>query len=156
MTIYDNDGNKINESGMSAAGSVMEMPSVGDASTPELSMGYILSQIEKVRSDSSFFQEALKMAIEIPADQPHSHSGAHKAQAIGEIVKQREMTNQRLLKTYEKMYDDLRPARDEGITSEQTKIKMLEVASQMVKDNEEFAEHFAEHFGEAMRELFKN
>ena len=35
--------------------------------------------------------------------------GQAKAQALGDVVKCREATNQQLLKMYEKMYDDLKP-----------------------------------------------
>lgn len=43
---------------------------------------------------------------------PDNIQGQAKAQAICDIVKCRETTNQQMLSMYEKMYDDLKPATD--------------------------------------------
>ena len=174
MNIYDNDGNVISDDNMhSESGTAVGlgtfqmpkgMPGAESSAVPELSLGYILGQIEKIRADSAHIHESLKAVIEIPADSSGSRSGAEKAEAIGRIVSSREATHQRLLETYEKMYSDLRPVRDDRIVSNQasiqanneTKIKMLEVAREMVQENDEFAEHFAQYFGEAMKDAFRN
>ncbi len=77
---------------------------------PEFSMGYILSRMDKIINDTEYIRttlEALK-DFEISGNANDNASQA-KAEAIGEVVKCRETTNQQILSMLEKMYEDLKP-----------------------------------------------
>ena len=89
-----------------------------DVQTPAMdkpSMNYVLLQIENITAQTAYLNEALQKLGEMAdgdnADgmSPGNTLGQAKAQAIGDIVRCRETTNQQLLKLYEKMYDDLKP-----------------------------------------------
>lgn len=78
------------------------------ATAPELSMSYILAQIGNIAAETSYLKEAISELGEMPvACGPGDIAGQAKAQALGDIVRCRETTNQQLLKFYEKVYDDL-------------------------------------------------
>ena len=78
------------------------------ATAPELSMSYILAQIGNIAAETSYLKEAISELGEMPvAYSPGDIAGQAKAQALGDIVRCRETTNQQLLKFYEKVYDDL-------------------------------------------------
>ena len=64
----------------------------------KLSMNYILGQIERIAEQTAHLHEAIAALV-----------GSGKAQAIADVVRCRETTNQQLLKLYEKMYNDLKP-----------------------------------------------
>lgn len=79
------------------------------AHNAEYSVPYILSQIEAIRKDNSYFSEILSMLSELGAGSPGEAGspgdlmGQAKADAIGHMVSARESTNQRMLQIYEKM-----------------------------------------------------
>jgi hypothetical protein len=83
----------------------------------KFSLNYVLEQIEKISSQTEYITRAFDAVTsiengEIPeCGSPGNMTGQAKAEAIGEIVKSRETTNQKLLQLYEKMYDDLKPAK---------------------------------------------
>ena len=74
---------------------------------PELTVGYILKQIEKIRADNEHIIKALDSLTNLTASQ--FDSGAEKAKGIAEIVKCREATNLQLINFYEKLYLDINP-----------------------------------------------
>jgi hypothetical protein len=80
-------------------------------------MNYVLEQIEKIAAQTEYLTRAFDAVTRIDDGEnpecgsPGNDTGAAKAQAIGEMAKSREATNQRLLQIYEKMYDDLKPVR---------------------------------------------
>ena len=77
---------------------------------PNLSINYILAQMERIAADTKYIESALeKLGNMALPDAPVSSniSGHSAAQAIGNIIVSRETTNQRLLQMYERMYDDL-------------------------------------------------
>lgn len=84
------------------------------SSNDKLSMNYVLDQIEKIAAQTDLLNNAIEklgqMADGDNADHmsPGNTLGQAKAEAIGDIVRCRETTNQQLLKLYEKMYDDLK------------------------------------------------
>ena len=79
------------------------------------SIEYILSQIVKIQEQTEYLNTAIEK-LSLMGDgesggpgSPGNIQGQAKAQAIGDIVRCRETTNQKMLSLYEKMYDDLRP-----------------------------------------------
>ncbi len=77
---------------------------------PELTVGYILSQIEKIQQDNEHVLKALNSLENIVInDGSGDIANQARGAAIGEIVESREATNQRLIAFYEKLYDDIKP-----------------------------------------------
>lgn len=71
----------------------------------ELNLAYILEQIARIQSDIVYLNEAIqKLSVTTDPDSNY----IHKANALGQIVCNRETTNQQLLRFYEKLYDDWR------------------------------------------------
>ena len=96
---------------------------------PELTVGYILSQIEKIRQENEYIYKALETLSGIESGQgPGDVAGQGKAIGIADTVKCREATNQKLIAFYEKLYDDIKPPRS-------TKEMALEIVSQAVNHN---------------------
>lgn len=73
----------------------------------EITVKYILEQIEKIRSDSKYIYEALEKLESVIPSSPADIGSQAKAQGIETVVQCRETTNQQMLKFYEKIYDDL-------------------------------------------------
>ena len=93
---------------------------------PELSIGYILSQIEKIRQEDEYIYKALETLSGIASGLgPADVAGQGKAIGIADTVKCRETTNQKLIAFYEKLYDDIKPPKS-------TKEMALEIVSQAV------------------------
>ncbi len=72
----------------------------------------ILRQMEAIQKDTKYLSEVIeKLSMMQDGDSgtegcPGNVMGQAKAQALGDIVRCRETTNQQLLRLYEKMYDD--------------------------------------------------
>lgn len=81
--------------------------------TVEYSIPYILRQIAAIQLETAYLNEAIeKLAAMSDGDSGESYSpgnvaGVAKAEALRDVVRCRETTNQQLLRLYEKMYDDL-------------------------------------------------
>ncbi len=98
---------------------------------PELSIGYILSQIEKIQQDNEYIYKALETLSGIVSGQgPADVAGEGKANGIATTVKCRETTNQKLIAFYEKLYDDIKPPKQRS-----TKEMALDIISQAVNCN---------------------
>ena len=82
-------------------------------SQPELTIGYILKQIENIASQTAYLNKAISDISEIEICGPGVIGAGEKANAIADVVRCRETTNQKLISFYEKLYDDLNPARNE-------------------------------------------
>ena len=74
----------------------------------------IFEQINKVVESTAFFERAIHTlaamtSADIPTDSyaPGDIAGQARAQAVADICRCRETTNQQLIRFYEKMYDDL-------------------------------------------------
>lgn len=67
-------------------------------------LDYVLEQIEKIQADT----EHIKSVICELGQNIQDPSG-FRGEALGDVVKCRETTNQQLIAFYEKMYDDLKP-----------------------------------------------
>ena len=81
-----------------------------EAQNDQLTVAYILGQIEKIFADNEHIHEAL---IKLEGVKSGDIGAQAKAQGIADVVKCRETTNQRLLRFYEKLYDDIKPKTDE-------------------------------------------
>ncbi len=83
--------------------------------TPE----YILEQIEGIRKDSSYLHSVIEKLSRcddaaIPEELPFSVNAplgiVTKSEALRDIVRCRETTNQKMIEFYEKIYDDMKTA----------------------------------------------
>lgn len=80
----------------------------------KLSMKYVQEQIEKITTQTEYLNNAIEKLGAMDdgesgeAYSPGNKMGQAKAQALGDVVRCRETTNQQLLKFFEKMYDDLK------------------------------------------------
>lgn len=78
----------------------------------KLTADYILEQLEKIAAGIEYLNKAvteigqLQESTEFPMS---PEKFVTKAEAISDVVKCRETTNQQLIRLYEKMYDDLKP-----------------------------------------------
>lgn len=71
---------------------------------------YCIDQIEKINLNTEYIFEAIQSLGGVASGAvPGDVAGQEKAKALGDIVRCRETTNQRLIAFYEKMYDDLKP-----------------------------------------------
>ena len=159
MDIYDNDGNIIVDANLPEAPTLPETPTTGEIKNPELTIGYILGQMERIRADSKYIYEALKQISQIKTHEPslnaHDIGSQAKAEAIGTIVNSREMTNQKLLDMYSKMYDDMKPSNASGAAKDKDKAKILELMAEMSENDEEIGHVFANYIGQYFKEVFR-
>ncbi len=81
----------------------------------ELTVTYIMEQIEKIRADDKHITDALERLYDIePSKGPGDMSPGQKAENIADVVRCRETTNQKLIGFYEKVYDDLTHKRSDA------------------------------------------
>ena len=98
-----------------AKNTTVEIPAVTPAEmASELSITYILTQIEKIRVQDDYLKNAIVELGRMDNGEPGMTDGTvapgvAKAQAIADVVKCRETTNQELIRFYTKVYDDLKP-----------------------------------------------
>ena len=91
---------------------------------------FILSQMIKLQEQTEYLNDAFAKLADIPVGQgPGDVAGQAKAQALGDIVRCRETTNQKLLDLYIKMYDDLKPVQDKP--TDNIQIKVLEMVERI-------------------------
>jgi len=152
METYDNDGNVVNKDVNVTEETEIVKESAVDGG-PALSVGYILSQMEKIRADSGYITEAFTNLSRITSHPPTLHASdtgaTAKAEAIGDIVKAREATNQKLLSMYERMYDEIKPTAKNGKVSEME--SMMKWATEMTKVNSNFGHSFGAKFGDILK-----
>ncbi|MCL2402094.1 MAG: hypothetical protein FWC90_05560 [Oscillospiraceae bacterium] len=139
-----------------------EIPSeMNDANSSEFTISYILGQMEKIRVDIGYLYEAFTQIREIQTHPPslnaYDMASEQKAVAVGDIVKSREATNQKMLDIYEKMYYDLRPAKEDTSAAEKVSMmeSMLKSAAYMMEASDAFGETFGVQFGEIFKEVFE-
>ena len=81
--------------------------------TPQkLTMEYLLQKIEEISKDQPYISEAISALEFVNSGGPGDIGAQAKAHALGEIIKAREATNQKLLSLYEKMYEDIKPIKE--------------------------------------------
>ena len=79
----------------------------------KVELSWLLQQIAAIQSDTEYLKDGLaQLAQRGVGDSGESYSpgnilGQAKAHALAEMIQGRETTNQKLLRLYEKMYDDL-------------------------------------------------
>ena len=80
----------------------------------KFSVEYIIEQVAKIQEQTEYINQTIeKLSAMSDGDSgdgcsPGNILGQAKAQALGDIVRCRETTNQQMLKLYEKIYDDLK------------------------------------------------
>lgn len=96
------------------------------ASSEKLSMNYVLGQIERIINDTQYLHEIIGKLGEMEnANGPGDIVGQAKAEALSNVVKCRETTNQQLLRIYEKMYDDLKGINKNELSDEVLQFKQV-------------------------------
>ena len=78
----------------------------------KLTIDYILSKLEEISVGQAFVTDAILELGKMKSGGPGDVGTQEQAKAVGEIIKAREATNQKLIALYEKMYDDLKPKQD--------------------------------------------
>ena len=82
------------------------------SSEPELTVGYILSQIEKIQQDNEHIFKALTdLENLVINDGVGDIANQAKCEAVRDVAVHREATNQKLIDFYMKLYDDIDPNR---------------------------------------------
>ena len=77
----------------------------------KLTMNYVLDKIESVRKDTEYLHRTIDALNAMMVGQgPEDIAGQAKAQALADVVRCRETTNQQLIQLYTGMYEDLKPA----------------------------------------------
>ncbi len=111
----------------------MNMSENTEMQTPVLTMEYLLGKIDEIAQQTEYLNTAIDRLGQMKTGNgPGDVAGEAQAQAIGDVVRCRETTNQQLLKLYEKMYDDLKPKESERLAA-------LNRLSELIAGNENFA-----------------
>jgi len=74
---------------------------------------HCLEQMELITLQTEYLTQAMEELKNIESVMGGDGAGRGKAEAIGNIIEAREKTNQRLIAFYEKVYDDLKPERQQ-------------------------------------------
>ena len=115
---------------------------------------YILSQIAKIQEQTEYLNIALEKLSQMGDGEscapgsPGNIQGQAKAQAIADIVRCRETTNQQILSLYEKMYDDLKP------DNRNKKLDVLDKLAQIAANPDDFAAEKSDMLT-TIRQIFK-
>lgn len=89
---------------------IEEMSGKMSGSEPELTVGYILSQIEKIQQDNEhIFKALVNLENLVINDGVGDIANQARCEAIRDVAVHREATNQKLIAFYEKLYDDIKP-----------------------------------------------
>ena len=92
----------------------METGEVLENGSSKMTLDYVLGQIEKIAADTAHLKSAFEVLEKMDDGDsgdpgcPGNILGQAKAQAIADVVRSREATNQQLIAFYQKMYDDLK------------------------------------------------
>ena len=80
----------------------------------KFTLDYALRSIEKIRDDTAYLKDTIEaLRLMEKSDGPADVAGEAKGRALQKVVESREATNQTLIRFYEKMYDDLKPHRED-------------------------------------------
>ena len=99
---------------------------VNPSDTGRFTVDYILGKLEELMASQQVALAAISELGKLKSAGPGDLGTEGQAIAIGDVVKARETTNQRLITLYEKMYDDL-TARQASL--QQVAVKALEKAA---------------------------
>lgn len=78
----------------------------------QVDLSWLLQQIAAIQNDTEYLKEGLAHLSQMNVGgktapyEPEDVAGRAKAEALRDIIRGREATNQKLLALYEKMYDD--------------------------------------------------
>ena len=98
-----------NEAAAEAVEKIEEMSGKKSSSETELTVGYILSQIEKIQQDNEHIFKALTdLENLVINDGVGDIANQAKCEAIRDVAVHREATNQKFIAFYEKLYDDIK------------------------------------------------
>lgn len=103
----------------------------------KLSMDYVLDKIEAVRKDSEYLYKTVHALETMQVSQgPEDIAGQAKAQALADVVRCRETTNQQLIQLYTRMYDDLKPTGG-SCESTSTRLQALEMVKLIIANTDD-------------------
>ena len=121
----------------------------------KLTMDYLLGKLEEISLGQTFLTDAISELGKMKSGGPGDVGTQEQAKAIGEIIKAREATNQKLIALYEKMYDDLKP--DKKINNERVAVigTLIETLGEGLTPVES-KEALTEILGIALQDLTKN
>ena len=88
------------------------LASTTEQRSEKLTMDYLLGKLEEISLGQAFLTDAISELGKMKSGGPGDVGTQEQAKAIGEIIKARETTNQRLIALYEKMYNDLKDKND--------------------------------------------
>ena len=87
-----------------------------------ISISYVLEKMEEIANDQAYILASIEAISQIKSTGPGDVGTQEQTKAIGDIVKARETTNQRLIAFYEKLYDDLKPKTTSVVPSERMQV----------------------------------
>ena len=121
----------------------------------KLTMDYLLGKLEEISLGQAFLTDAISELGKMKSGGPGDVGTQEQAKAIGEIIKAREATNQKLIALSEKMYDDLKP--DKKINNERVAVigTLIETLGEGLTPVES-KEALTEILGIALQDLTKN
>ena len=94
-------------------------------------LDYALRSIEKIRDDTTYLKDTIEaLRLMEKSDGPADVAGEAKGRALQKVVESRETTNQALIKFYEKMYDDLKPQKEDAFETALMDIIAFSINSQ--------------------------
>ena len=113
MNLNDEINHALQNGSQAGAGEIVYKNSENDDDNlAGLSMDWVLQRIDKIINDTEYVRDAMDQLADMNTGAVSDDIGsAQKAEAIGEVVRHRETTNQQTLKFLEKMYDDLKSQR---------------------------------------------
>ncbi len=117
---------------------------------------YILGEIAEIRKQTAYLNTCISELAKVKSEGPEDIGAQAKAQAIADIVKCRETTNQQMLHLYEKMYDSLTVQGQKEPMSKWNAITKLADAACIEGDSDETAEARAGMIAEIRQILKEN
>ena len=97
----------------------------------------LLERIDRIAAQTDYLMKALEQLQAIPpAAGPGDIVGQAKAQAVADIMRCRETTNQRILQMYETMYADLKPS--DPVNSRLAALELIKGMLVHTKDDPDF------------------
>ncbi len=107
------------------------------AAALQITIPDLLERIDRIAAQTDHLMRALDQMQAIPpAAGPGDIVGQAKAQAIADIVRCRETTNQRILQMYETMYADLKPS--DPVNSRLAALELIKGMLVHTKDDPDF------------------
>ncbi len=104
----------------------------------ELTVEYCLKQIREIQKQTEYLNDVILKLGETYATGPEDIVGQARAQALCDVVKCRETTNQRLIAFYEKMYDDAKPSElnaKQSVAAKDIFDKIVELQKQITENS---------------------